>query len=306
MAKILVTGGAGFIGTNLIEDLLKNHLVIVADNFTTGKRTNLMSGVELYEVDITTPDFTKIVAAVRPDYIVHLAAQVSVNLSVTDPLLDLKTNILGTLNVIEAARRFQVKKVIYPSSAAVYGNPLFLPITEKHPINPLSPYGISKHTPEHYFQAYFENYGLNYSILRLANVYGPRQDSQGEGGVVAVFIDRLLTRKQVQIFGDGEQTRDFIFVKDVARAITAALEKGDHQIFNIGSGQRTSVNRLFEQLKSVAKLEADPQYLPPRPGDIPHSVFDITSAVKDLSWEPRLSLASGLAETYQWYEKNRL
>jgi UDP-glucose 4-epimerase len=306
MAKVLVTGGAGFIGTNLVEELLPLHQVIVVDNLSTGKRSNLLKGVKFYEADILEPGFDKIVADELPDFIVHLAAQVNVTGSLQNPFFDLQLNITGTLTVIEAARNNGVKKVIYPSSAAVYGNPQFLPITEEHPVAPMSPYGISKHTPEHYFQAYFENYGLQYTVLRFANVYGPRQDSSGEGGVVAIFTNRLLKNELVRIFGDGEQTRDFVFVKDVARSIISALTKGNNRIYHVGSGKQVTINELFYQMQTLTETAVKPEYLPARPGDIRHSLFDITKIKTELGWEPKTDLTAGLAETIQWFQRTRL
>jgi UDP-glucose 4-epimerase len=303
MPKVLITGGAGFIGANLAEELLPIHQLVVVDNLSTGKRSNLAVGAKFYEADIMDKDFEKILAGERPDFIVHLAAQSNVAVSLQKPFFDLQSNIMGTLNVIEAARSYGVKKVIYSSSAAVYGNPQFLPITEQHPIAPMSPYGISKHTPEYYFQVYSENYGLKYTVLRFANVYGPRQNSSGEGGVVAIFSDRLLNKRLPQIFGDGEQTRDFVFVKDVARAIIRALTDGDNQIYNVGSGQKVSINSLFQQLQILTQNTVKPQYLPARPGDIRHSLFDITKVKAGLAWEPETDLIDGLTKTIKWFSQ---
>jgi UDP-glucose 4-epimerase len=235
-----------------------------------------------------------------------LAAQGNVAISLQKPFFDLQSNITGTLNVIETARMHGVKKIIYPSSAAVYGNPQFLPINEDHPVAPMSPYGISKHTPEHYFQVYFQNYGLKYTVLRFANVYGPRQDASGEGGVVAIFTDRLLKQEPIQIFGDGEQTRDFVFVKDVARAIIKAFTNGDNQIFNVGSGQTISINGLFHKLQILAENTIRPEYLQSRTGDIRHSSFDISKIKTNLEWDPKTDLGSGLAMTIQWFQRTKL
>jgi UDP-glucose 4-epimerase len=306
MSKILVTGGAGFIGSNLVEGLLPLHQVSVVDNLSTGKRSQLLSGARFYEADILEKDFLKIVAEVMPDYIIHLAAQVNVATSLSQPFRDLELNILGSLKVMEAARLYGVQKIIYPSSAAVYGNPQFLPITEEHPVMPMSFYGISKHTPEHYFQVYAETYGLRYSVLRFANVYGPRQDSSGEGGVVAIFADRLLQSEPIRIFGDGEQTRDFVFVKDVAQAITQAMTHGDNQIYNIGSGQKVSINSLLHELQILAGSNTEPEFLPARPGDIRHSLFDISKAKSNLDWMPKTDLNTGLAATIEWFQRTRL
>jgi UDP-glucose 4-epimerase len=301
MAKILVTGGAGFIGINLLEELLPDHNLVVVDNLSTGKGSSILNDVHFYRMNILEEEFDKVVAKEKPDFIVHLAAQINVPESFASPVFDLESNILGTLKVLEAAKRAEVQKIIYPSSAAVYGSPQFLPITEEHPVAPMSFYGISKHTPEHYLQTYFHCYGLDYTVLRFANVYGPRQESEGEGGVIAIFTDNLLKNKPLVIFGDGEQTRDFVFVKDVARAITRSFSTGGHQIFNIGSGKKVSVNQLFQQIKSLTKSNVNPQYFPARPGDIRDSIFDINKARKYLGWEPQITLEQGLRLTMDWF-----
>lgn len=301
MAKILVTGGAGFIGINLLEELLPLHRLVVVDNLSTGKGAPILQDVHFYPMNILDEEFEKIVAQEKPEFIIHLAAQINVPESFVNPIFDLESNILGTLKVLEAAQKNGVQKIIYPSSAAVYGSPQFLPITEEHPIEPMSFYGISKHTPEHYLQTYFHSYGLDYTVLRFANVYGPRQEAGGEGGVIAVFTDNLLKSKPLSIFGDGEQTRDFVFVKDVAGAIMKSLSTGSHQILNIGSGRKVSVNQLFQQIKSLTKSSIQPQYLPTRPGDIRDSIFDIAKARRVLGWEPQTTLEQGLRLTMEWF-----
>ncbi len=301
MAKILVTGGAGFIGINLLEELLPLHRLVVVDNLSTGKGGPILQDVHFYPMNILDEEFEKIVAQEKPEFIIHLAAQINVPESFVNPIFDLETNILGTLKVLEAAQKNGVQKIIYPSSAAVYGSPQFLPITEEHPIEPMSFYGISKHTPEHYIQTYFHSYGLDYTVLRFANVYGPWQEAGGEGGVIAVFTDNLLKSKPLSIFGDGEQTRDFVFVKDVAGAIMKSLSTGSHQILNIGSGRKVSVNQLFQQIKSLTQSSIEPQYLPNRPGDIRDSIFDIAKALKVLGWEPQTTLEQGLRLTMEWF-----
>ncbi len=301
MAKILVTGGAGFIGINLLEELLPHHRLIVVDNLSTGKGSPILQDVHFYSMNILDEEFEKIVDQEKPEFIIHLAAQINVPESFASPVFDLESNILGTLKVLEAAKKNGVRKIIYPSSAAVYGSPQFLPITEEHPIAPMSFYGISKHTPEHYLQTYFHSYGLDYTVLRFANVYGPKQDSGGEGGVIAVFTDNLLKNKPSSIFGDGEQTRDFVFVKDVAGAIIKSISTGNHQILNIGSGRKVSVNQLFQQIKSLTQSSIRPRYLPTRPGDIRDSIFDIGKARKVLGWEPQTTLEQGLRLTMEWF-----
>lgn len=306
MQKVMITGGAGFIGSNVAEMLAPQYELTIVDNLSSGKRANLVPEARFFNVDVTTPEFVATVAEIRPDIIVHLAAQISVARSVVNPLFDLQNNIAGTLNVLEAARKYPVQKVIYASSAAVYGNPQFLPISEDHPVLPLSPYGISKHSAEHYLRFYFENFGVKYTILRFANVYGPKQDAAGEGGVVSIFVRDLNEKNEAQIFGDGEQTRDFIFVKDIAAVILTVFKNGDNEIFNVGSGIRTSVNELFRHIASAMGKESHALYLPPRPGDIQDSVFDCLKLTKALSWKPRYDLSAGLGETIAWFTLQRI
>lgn len=300
--RVLVTGGAGFIGSHIVDALLKaGHEVLVVDNLSSGKKENLPPEVPFYQMDITDPGIAGIFEAARPQAVIHQAAQVAVPVSLRDPVFDARVNIIGTLNLLEAARRVKVGKMVFASSAAVYGNPNYLPVDEDHDLRPLSGYGISKHTVERYLEAYQELYGLSWTALRYANVYGPRQDAQGEGGVVAVFIDKLLHNQRPQIFGDGEQTRDFVYVKDVAAANVAALSAGDNQILNISTGKASTVNELYSLLKQTIGSALEPEYAPPRPGDIVHSYLDNSKAVARLNWQPQYELARGLKETVEHY-----
>lgn len=299
--KVLVTGGAGFIGSHLTEALLEQgYEVTVTDNLSTGKLLNLPhKGENFHKLDITAPEFRQLVRELKPRYIFHQAAQIDVQTSLADPLLDAKVNILGTLNVLEACREAGVEKLIYASSAAVFGEPQYLGIDEAHPVEPLAPYGVSKHTPEHYLALYGQLYGLRWTALRYANVYGPRQDASGEGGVVAIFTDRLLKGQEPVIYGDGQQTRDFIYVADVVAANLSALERGDGGIYNIGTGQATSVLELYrtlaELLRESGEREVPPYRLAPaRPGDIRNSYFNPQRAEQELDWRARYSLRQGL------------
>jgi UDP-glucose 4-epimerase len=230
-----------------------------------------------------------------------------------DPIYDAKVNILGTLNVLECCRKFKVAKVIYASSAAVYGHPQFLPIDEKHPVQPTSPYGISKYTPEHYLAIYSKIHGIKYVILRYANVFGPRQDPLGEGGVVAIFTDQLLRGVNPTIYGDGEQTRDFVYVKDVAQANWLALNRGDNQILNVSTGQRTSINELYQTISkfvvvsngdSISEKLFSASYKEERSGDIRDSCLDYQRAGEYLGWKPFYNLDQGLKETIDNYSRN--
>lgn len=301
MLKIMITGGAGFIGANLAAFLIPDCQVIVVDNLATGKRGNLPGQAHFFAADVAGPDFISIVAETRPDIIVHLAAQVSVTQSIADPLFDLRNNLAGTVNLLEAARRYPAQKVIFASTAAVYGNPPFLPLTEEHPVLPLSPYGISKHGCEHYLRFYAAHFNVKYTILRFANVYGPLQDAAGEGGVVAVFLRDILGGGKARIYGDGQQTRDFIYVKDIASAIRAAFHGGAGEIFNVGSARATTVNDLFQLVCATVNKKEAALYLPPRAGDIRDSVYNCSKINRVLGWQPFYDLSRGLLETAQWF-----
>ncbi|WP_273366864.1 NAD-dependent epimerase/dehydratase family protein [Alicyclobacillus herbarius] len=301
--KVLVTGGAGFIGSNVVDALLKaGHAVVVLDNLSTGRTEHLSDGVEFYQADLVTDDLTAILKRESPQVVIHHAAQISVPLSMDNPVFDAKVNVLGTLRLLEACSEAGVEKLIYASSAAIYGNPEYLPVDEQHPIRPISPYGASKYTPELYIRLWAETSGLRYTILRYANVYGMRQDPKGEGGVVSVFVDVLLSGRRPVIFGDGEQTRDFIFVKDVAAANVAALTRGDGGTFNISRCERVSINQLLHTMGQVLGRPVEADYGPPRPGDILHSSLANQAARKGLGWEPQYTLEAGLTETFAYYQ----
>ncbi|QKG85680.1 SDR family oxidoreductase [Kroppenstedtia pulmonis] len=300
--KVLVTGGAGFIGSHIVERLLvQGHQVVVVDNLTTGNETHLSSKVSFYRLNIQDEALMDVFAAEKPDAVIHQAGQSSMPRSMEDPIWDAETNIIGTIRLLEGARRYGVKKMVYASSAAVYGNPQYLPIDESHPTAPLSPYGISKWTPEMYLRNYGELYGLSWTVLRYANVYGTRQVSHGEGAVISIFIDQLLKGEPLTIDGDGEQTRDYIYVEDVARANIAALVHGDGEILNIGTGQSTSINQLIQAFESILGRTVKKVYGASRPGDIRDSYFDNNRAIQMLDWRPSVLLQDGLKRTYEYY-----
>ncbi|NLI92084.1 MAG: SDR family oxidoreductase [Peptococcaceae bacterium] len=303
MSKVLVTGGAGFIGSHIVDKLIEEkHQVVVVDNLSTGKLKNVNKAAIFFKGDITeTEKIIKIFRAEEPEYVIHHAAQISVQNSLQDPYFDATINILGTLNILQCCKDYGVKKIIYASSAAVYGDPKFLPIDEIHHINPLSPYGISKHTPEHFMKMYAKLFGLNYTVLRYSNVYGPRQDPQGEGGVVSIFMNNLLQGKPLIIYGDGNQTRDFIYVEDIAKANIIALSKGDREIFNICTTSQTSVNQLVQVLNQINQSNVRPVYHPQRQGDIKDSYLSNKKALSELYWKPEFSLYRGLELTYKYY-----
>ncbi|MBI4744686.1 MAG: SDR family oxidoreductase [Actinobacteria bacterium] len=300
--KILLTGGAGFIGSHITDELIKEGWdVVIIDNLSTGRRENLNPKAKFYQIDIQSSDLEKIFKEEKPDYVNHHAAQVSVRNSVSDPVYDAQVNILGTLNLLENCVKQQVKKIIFASSGgAIYGEQEKFPADENHTANPLSPYGTAKLSAEHYLYYYKANYGLNYIALRYSNVYGPRQDPYGEAGVVAIFMNRIIKNMQPVINGDGKQTRDFVYVKDVVDANIKALNTGDG-IFNIGTGVETSVNDLLGLIKDVSSAQIDEIYGPAKTGEQIRSVIDSSKADKVLGWEPQISLRDGLAKTFDYF-----
>lgn len=302
MKKVLVTGGAGFIGSHLVDRLIyEGCSVSIIDNMSTGRVVNVNKGAKLYEMDIRDSGISKVFELEKPEYVVHNASQINVRNSFEDPVFDCDVNIIGTINILENCRKYEVSKIIYPSSAAVYGMPEYLPVDEKHSVNPISYYGISKHTPEHYIRVYSELYGIKHTILRYANVYGIRQDPKGEGGVVSIFMERLLKGKVPVIYGDGEQTRDFIYVDDIVEANIKALSYGDNEILNISTNMPVSVNELYSVMKDILGVEHDAEHIGERAGDIRYSCLDNSKATKLLDWKPKYSLRDGLEKTIDYY-----
>lgn len=304
MAKILVTGGAGFIGSHVVDLFLsKGYEVVILDDLSTGRASNLNPQAKFYQMDIRSTQVREVFASERPDYVSHHAAQIDVRRSVAEPLFDADVNILGSLNVIECAREFQVKHFIYISSGgAAYGEPERLPCDEGHPVNPICQYGASKHTVEHYLYMYHANYGLPYTVLRYPNVFGPRQDPLGEAGVVAIFTGKMLMNEPVTVNGDGEQTRDFVYVGDCAYANYLALTV-DHQpgIYNLGWGRPTSINEIFYALAKVIGYSHPIQHGPAKLGETRHIYLDAQKAAKDLGWAPTLTLEEGLEKTVSYF-----
>ncbi|MDD2422444.1 MAG: NAD-dependent epimerase/dehydratase family protein [Heliobacteriaceae bacterium] len=300
--NILVTGGAGFIGSHIVEQLLtRGHRVTVVDNLATGRREHVSPAARFFRQDVCSPDLPALVAAEQPVAVIHLAAQVDVQVSLRDPVTDARVNVLGTLNVLESCRQAGVKRVVLASSAAVYGDPVQLPVTEDHPVAPVNFYGITKHTPEHYLKVYCHLAGFSGAVLRYANVYGPRQGAGGEGGVVAIFTRRFLAGKPPVIFGDGKQTRDFVYVTDVAQANVLAVEAPEPVlrplIFNVSTGKPVTVNVLYALLQELTGAKAAPVYNPVRPGDILHSHLANERIKTALDWQPVTDLQKGLRQT---------
>lgn len=305
--RILVTGGAGFIGSHVVDAYIEaGHDVIVVDDLSTGKRENVHPEARFYHVDIRDEEkMGEIFAQERPDVVSHQAALANVRESMEVPVRYASVNILGSLVVYELARHYGVRKVIYASTGgAVYGEPEFLPVTEDHPINPLDPYGASKHAVEHYCYLYKHNYGLDYTVLRYPNVYGPRQDPLGEAGVVAIFTGRMLAGDVCIINGSGEQQRDFVYVGDVARANVLALERGSGGIYNLGWGRGTDINTIFCQLAQVVGYTRDPVHGPPKQGEVFRIYLDAEKARRELGWEPTVSLEVGLRLTVDYFRQH--
>ncbi len=304
--KILVTGGAGFIGSHVVNVFIENgHEVVVVDDLSTGRRSNLNPAATFYQVDIRSPQLAEIFEKEQPQVIDHHAAQMDVRRSVEDPLFDADVNVLGSIKLIELARKHNVERFIYISTGgAVYGEPEYLQCDEAHPINPICPYGASKHTVEHYLYMYQELYDLNYVILRYPNVYGPRQDPHGEAGVVAIFTGQMLGGGQIVINGDGEQERDFVYVGDCARANMLALTTGNsNTIFNLGYGKGTTINEIYTNLKNITGYELSAKHGPAKVGETRRIFLEASKAEKKLEWKPKVGLEAGLSETVEYFKQ---
>ena len=301
--RILVTGGAGFIGSHVVDRFLeRGHEVAVLDNLSSGVRELVNPAARLSEADITdAAAVEQCFAGFRPEVVDHHAAQIDVRRSVADPVFDAGTNILGALGLLQACTRHGVRKFVYASTGgALYGEGRQLPATEDHPVNPESPYGVSKHTLEHYLFLWKLLHGLDYTVLRYPNVYGPRQNPHGEAGVNAIFILLMLQGKRPHIFGTGEQVRDYLYVMDVVEANERALALGSGEMVNLGTGIGTSVNDIFRELKAIVGFVGEPVYEEARPGEVQRIYLDATRAGKVLGWTPRMSFRDGLAQTVDW------
>lgn len=303
--KILVTGGAGFIGSNVVDRYIADgHSVAIVDNLFTGKECNLNPKAKFYKIGIEENTLGSIFKKEKFDIVNHHAAQIDVRKSVKNPVFDADINIAGSLNLFQQCVEHKVKKIIFASSGgAGYGEQVEFPADEKHSLQPLSPYGIAKVSVEMYLYFYFKTYGIDYTILRYANVYGPRQDPLGEAGVAAIFTNAMLNNKDVIINGDGKQTRDYVYVEDVVEANVLSLSKGAGEAFNIGTGIEIDVNELAKKLQSLIGYKEKIKYGPAKPGEQKRSVINPAKAKEQLNWKVAVSLDEGIKKTIEWYRK---
>lgn len=309
--KALVTGGAGFIGSTLVDRLLADgHEVVALDNLATGSVQNLAdaraagSRFRFVEADIRDRSVVRTIADARPEVVFHLAAQADVRVSVTDTFYDAMVNVVGSVNVLDGAVAGGSRKVVFASSGGtIYGEPSpdVLPVGEDHPQQPLSPYGVAKKVVGDYLRAYEALHGLGWTALALANIYGPRQDPHGEAGVIAIFTGLLLDGRECTVFGSGEQTRDFAYVDDVVDAFARAATRGDSQLLNIGTGEETSVNRLYEVMAAAAGVTAPARHAPARPGELDRNALDNRRAKAALDWAPVVGLEDGIGRVISWF-----
>ena len=299
--RAVVTGGAGFVGSHVVEALLaRGDEVTVLDNLSSGRRENVPDGVTLVEGDIREP-LDSVLDAARPEVVFHLAAQIDVRRSVAEPDYDATVNVLGTIRVLEAARRHDAQVVFSSTGGAIYGE-CEAPAPETAERNPLSPYGTSKLAAEEYLASYNRLYGSGHVALRYGNVYGPRQDPHGEAGVVAIFFNCFLAGTTPKIYGDGRQTRDYVYAGDVARATLAAADR-EGGVFNIGTGRETSVLELYDLCRTVSGADVEAERAPERVGELGRSVLDVSLAARELGWRPERALDEGLAATWAWFSR---
>lgn len=303
--KVLVTGGAGFIGSHVVDRLVEEgHQVVIVDDLSSGTRKNVNRAASLYKLDIQSGRLERVFRNERPNIVIHLAAQVSVRVSVDNPVFDAQVNVLGTMNVLHQAVHHGVRKVIFSSSGgAIYGEQEVFPAPESHATKPLSPYGISKLCAEHYLSYFQRISGIQVVSLRYGNVYGPRQDPEGEAGVVAIFIRKMLNNEQPIINGNGRQTRDFVFVDDVAEANLVAMRQDSQGVYNVGTGIETSVNELFRILAGLTGSSCKEVHGPAKLGEQMRSVIDSSKLKQELGWEPEADLTKGLEKTVAYFRE---
>ncbi|GAB4298083.1 MAG: SDR family oxidoreductase [Ignavibacteriaceae bacterium] len=302
--KILVTGGAGFIGSHITDEYIRNgHEVVIVDNLYSGFLKNINPDAKFVEMDITDNSLVQLFESEYFDVVNHHAAQMDVRKSVTDPVFDASTNILGSLNLLQCCIRTNVKQFIFASTGgAVYGEQEYFPADENHPLQPVSPYGISKLSVEKYLYFYHLQYKLNYSVLRYANIYGPRQNPHGEAGVVAIFVKKLLQDQQPVINGSGEQTRDYVFIDDVVKANMIVTGSTDSQVLNVGTGIETTVNRLYDLLTKLSGKNIEKKYRPAAPGEQMRSLISSEKFFRKYNWKPSVKLEEGLKHTLDYFQ----
>ncbi|PYU96153.1 MAG: UDP-glucose 4-epimerase [Acidobacteria bacterium] len=307
--KVLVTGGAGFIGSHVADAYLAEGLdVVVVDDLSRGAPENIPAKARFRQADMRDPSAMQTVfAEEKPDLVNHHAAQIDVRKSVSDPASDAATNILASLQLLDLAVKHGVERLVYASTGgAIYGEPAVLPADEDTPVRPLAPYGVSKHTVEHYLFVYRALHGLNYVVLRYGNVYGPRQSSKGEAGVVAIFCEQMLAGVTPTIYGDGKKTRDYVEVSDVARASVQALKFGGGEIFNIATGVPTTDYEVFDAVRTALGIPPfEPRYAPRRPGEVEHIYLNADKARRQLDWQPKLGFGEGVKRTAAWFKDQR-
>lgn len=305
--RILVTGGAGFIASHVADAYIAaGHDVAILDDLSRGSMKNVNPRARFYEGDVRDRDFVeRVFREEKPEAVNHHAAQMDVRRGVREPVFDASVNILGSINLLDACVAHKVRRVVYISTAgAAYGEPKEMPVTEDCPINPITPYGISKHTVEHYLFTYRVLYELPYVVLRYGNVYGPRQSSKGEAGVFAIFCEQMLAGVRPVIYGDGSKLRDYVYIEDVARANVLALERGTGEMFNIANGTPTKDYDVFRMVREGLELKGvEPDYVPKRPGEIDRIYLDISKARLLLEWEPKVSLEEGSRRTVRYFRE---
>lgn len=307
MEKVLITGGAGFIGSHLADKLIeKGHEVVVVDNLSTGSKQNLNKLAKFYKADIRDKKIENIFQKEKPDVVFHFAAQINVRESVEDPKGDADVNIIGGLNILENCKKYGIKKIIFSSTGgAIYGDANVLPTPENYVEYPMSPYGIAKLATEKYLNYYNRVFGIPFIALRFANVYGPRQNSKGEAGVISIFCSKLFSGQQPIINGNGMQTRDFVYVLDVANAAILALRTEKIGVFNIGTRIETNINDVFALIKSESRVNCNVAYGPASKGEQQRSCLDYSKVKNELGWEPKYDLKNGIKETVEWFKKNK-
>ena len=305
MKSCIVTGGAGFIGSHIVDRFIaKGYRVAVIDNLSTGKRSNVNPRAAFFKLDIQSPKVSGVFAKLKPRFVFHFAAQIDVRKSVANPIEDAKTNIVGSLNILEQCRRQHVKKIVFASSGGtIYGDASVVPTKETYPGNPMSPYGIAKYAVEPYLWYYWHVFQLPFVSLRLANIYGPRQNSKGEAGVIAIFTDAMLAGKQPVISGTGKQTRDFVFAADVVAAAMRAIAPKRIGVYNVGTAKETDINRIFSLLKRLTKSQVKKVYGEAKKGEQTRSCLSFGKIRKEMGWRPSYELHKGLQETVEWFKK---